>query len=71
MVEIILKNNINKSKIKALLEFLKLMNIDAELKGNARPIKKKKNAFSLSVGIWNDYKISAIELRTQAWVGEK
>lgn len=61
MVEIILKNNVDEKNINALLEFLKLMKIDAELKGNIRLIKKKKAVFSLSAGIWNDYEISASE----------
>ena len=67
MVEIILKNNIEKSKIDALLQFLKSWNIDAELKKNVRPVVREKADFSLSAGIWKNYSIDASELRKQAW----
>jgi len=67
MVEIILKNNVEKNKIDALLEFLKSWNIDAEVKNHTLTDTKKKTGFSLSAGIWKDYIIDGGELRTQAW----
>ena len=67
MVEIILKNNVEKNKIDALLQFLKSWNIDAEIKKTTKPGTKKKTEFSLSAGIWKDYTIDAGELRKQAW----
>ncbi|HET7119544.1 MAG TPA: hypothetical protein VFI29_23810 [Hanamia sp.] len=71
MVEIILKDNIEKNKIDALLHFLKALNINAELKRNVQPINKKKAEFSLSAGIWENYKVDAGELRKQAWKRKK
>ena len=70
MLKIILKDNIAEKKINALLEFLKLIKIDAELKGVRSLIIKKKVDFSLSTGIWKDYKISGRKLRAQAWLGQ-
>jgi hypothetical protein len=67
MVQLILKNDIEQSKIDALLYFLKSWNIDAELKMTTTDVAKKKSAFSLSAGIWKDYDIDANELRKQAW----
>ena len=71
MVEIILKDNIEKSKIDALLQFLKSWNIDAELKKNTTTSIREKVDFSLSAGIWKDYTIDANELRNQAWKRNK
>ena len=67
MVEIILKTDVEKNKIDALLQFLKSWNIDAEVRMNTRDTTKKKTGFSLSAGIWKDYNIDAAELRKQAW----
>ncbi len=71
MVEIILKNNVEKNKIDALLQFLKLWKIDAEIKKVSEPADKEKTPFSLSAGIWKDYKIDAAKLRKQAWKRNK
>ena len=67
MVEIILKNNPDKSKMKALILFLKALNIDAELKKIPKAGIKGKSTFTLSTGIWKDYSIDADKLREQAW----
>lgn len=67
MQHLILKNNIEKRKMEALLIFLKSWDIDAEFKSISPISSKKKSTFSLSVGIWKDYNIDANELRKQAW----
>jgi hypothetical protein len=67
MVEIILKNNPDKNKMKALILFLKALNIDAELKKKPKAGSKSTSAFTLSTGIWKDYSIDADKLREQAW----
>jgi hypothetical protein len=66
MQQLILKNDISESKMKALLHFLKNWDIDAEVKKEVK-IAKKKSDFTLSVGIWKDYLIDAKDLRNQAW----
>jgi len=66
MVELVLKNEIKKEKMDALLQFLKVWDIDIEIKNIPIPYKKN-NDFSLSAGIWKDYDIDATELRKQAW----
>ena len=71
MVQLILKNNIGQNKIEALLHFLKSWDIDAEVKITTPDNAKKKNAFSLSTGIWKDYLIDSNNLRKQAWNREK
>lgn len=71
MVEIIFKQDIEKSKIDALLYFLKSMDIDAELKLSETASNTKKDKFSLSSGIWENYKIEGDELRIQSWKRSK
>lgn len=66
MQHLLLKNNLDQSKIDALIVFLKSLDIDAELKTNA-PVVNKKTTFSLSAGIWKDYHIDAKKLRKEAW----
>ena len=66
MQQLILKKDIEQTKMDALLYFLKSWNIEAELK--TTPIaSKKKSDFSLSAGMWQDNDIDANDLRTQAW----
>ena len=67
MVEIILKDNVEKGKIEALIQFLRSMNIDAELKRDKKNVVREKEKFSLSAGIWKDYDISASDLRKRSW----
>jgi len=66
MQQLILKNDIEKTKMDALLNFLRSWNIDAELK-TSPIVAKKKSDFSLSVGMWKDYNIDASDLRSKAW----
>ena len=67
MTEIIFKNNIDKSKIDALLSFLKTWGLDAELRTTNVTTNKKSAKFTLSAGLWKDYTVSADNLRKQAW----
>lgn len=67
MQQLILKNDISQSKMEALIYFLKSWDIEAEVKKNTEVSTKKKNDFSLSVGLWKDNTIDANELRKQAW----
>jgi hypothetical protein len=66
MVELVLKNEIKKEKMDALLHFLKVWDIDLEIKSVPKARKENKD-FSLAAGIWKDYDIDAAELRKQAW----
>lgn len=70
MQQLILKKDIEQTKMDALLNFLKSWDIEAELK-TSPIIAKKKSDFSLSAGIWKDYNIGAKELRKQAWERNK
>ncbi|HMP29530.1 MAG TPA: hypothetical protein PKD85_08010 [Saprospiraceae bacterium] len=70
MQQIILKKEIDKTKLDALLVFLKSWNIEVELK-TSPVISKKQSAFSLAAGIWKDYNIDGNELRTKAWTRNK
>ncbi len=67
MIHIVLKNEIEQNKIDTLLFLLKSWNIDAELQTTDVSASKKKNDFSLSIGMWKDYNINAEELRKQTW----
>ena len=67
MQQLILKNDVEQSKIDALLHFLRSWGIDAEVKTMTPKDVEKKNDFTLSAGIWKDYDMDAYELRKQAW----
>jgi hypothetical protein len=67
MTEIVLKNNIDKSKMDALLSFLKTWGLEAELRTINEHANKKSAKFTLTAGLWKDYNISADNLRKQAW----
>lgn len=67
MTEIVLKNNIDKSKIDALLSFLKTWGFDAEVRTTNEHANKKSAKFTLTTGLWKDYNVSAESLRNQAW----
>ncbi len=67
MIELILKNNIERNKIEALINFLKSWNIDAEIKVSTEIESKKETGFTLNSGIWKYNDIDANELRKQAW----
>ena len=67
MTQIILKDDIEQSKIDALLSFLKSWDIEVELKTTLINKSTKSKEFSLSQGIWSDYEVDAKELRDKAW----
>ena len=67
MTQIILRQDLEKSKLDALVAFLKSWNVDMEVKTNAKPKGKAKTEFSLSVGLWKNYVVDAKELRNKAW----
>lgn len=67
MQQLILKNHISKSKMEALINFLKSWDIEAELQTISVDSEKKNANFSLSVGLWKDYEVEADELRKKAW----
>lgn len=67
MIQIVLKNEIEQSKIDALLIILKSWGIDTELKVIDSLNTKKESVFSLSEGIWKDYQINAEDIRNKAW----
>ena len=67
MIQLILKDDLEKSKIDALLNFLKSWDINVELKVTHPKTDRKQADFSLSSGIWKDYQIDSDELRKQAW----
>lgn len=71
MVEIILKSNISEDKIEALLQFLKSLNIEAQLKKDNLFEEREKADFSLSTGLWKDYLIDGNQLRKQSWERSK
>ena len=67
MTQIILKDDIEQSKIDALLFFLKSWDIDVELKTTQTNQSKIPSGFSLSKGIWSNYDLDAKKLRDKAW----
>jgi len=67
MIHLVLKNDIDKAKLDALLFFLKSWNIDVDLQVSPPVESKEEKPFSLSAGLWKDYSIDAKQLRKQAW----
>jgi hypothetical protein len=67
MVSLVLKDEIEKSKIEALLYLLKTWNIEAEIKVTPTPKAKQKAGFTLAAGLWENHSIDAAQLRTEAW----
>jgi hypothetical protein len=67
MIQLILKKSIEPRKMNALLDFLKLWDIDAEVKKPKVEITRTNTAFDLAAGIWEDATIDAKELRKKAW----
>ena len=67
MIEIILKNKINKNKIEMLLQLLKSWNVKAELIEKKDVKRIKETTFNLSKGMWKDAVIDANTLRKEAW----
>ena len=53
--------------MKALIEFLRNWDIEAEFKPITKISSNDKKDFTLSVGIWEDSDINPEALRIQAW----
>ncbi|MDR1880020.1 MAG: hypothetical protein LBQ78_03725 [Tannerellaceae bacterium] len=74
MIHLILKNQIEQSKLDVLLSLLKSWDIDTEIKATAKRVKKTVSKsgektdenFPLTFGLWKDRDIDAKELRRQA-----
>lgn len=68
MQHIVLKKELSKSKLNALLSFLKGWGVDAEVKSsNIETNQMSSSEFTLNTEIWKDIEISASELRKNAW----
>ena len=67
MTEIILTKDLDNTKLKALLAFLKSWGIEAELKKTVTKTINTNSEFSLTAGLWSDYQLDSEELRKQAW----
>ena len=67
MQQLIIKKDISKSRMEALIYFLKSWDIETEVKTNIEVSTQKECEFSLSAGLWKDNNIDANELRKKAW----
>ncbi|MCP9769780.1 hypothetical protein EGI22_17890 [Lacihabitans sp. LS3-19] len=69
MTKIILKEDIGKIKLKALMDFLKKEDIEAKIEVDSTKIQKikSKDGFPITIGLWNDYEIDGSTLRKKAW----
>jgi hypothetical protein len=71
MTQLILKTDIDQTKLDVLLGLLKSWNIEAEVKPSkpksSTGAKKAGDNFPLTFGLWADRDIDAKELRRQAW----
>ena len=67
MTELVLKNRVSKQKLDSIVYFLKMLNIDAEVKNAAHNKVVKKDPHAEVWGIWADRDIDAETLRKQTW----
>ena len=69
MNKIILKDDIGKTKIKALMDYLEKEDIDAKIEIGSSEFQKikSKEGFPITVGLWNGYEINGKTLRQKAW----
>ena len=67
MTELILKNKISKQKLDSVVYFLRMLNIDVEIKNSTQKKTIKKDPFAEVFGMWADRDIDATTLRKQAW----
>ena len=67
MTELVLKNRVSRQKLDSIVYFLKMLNVDAEVKNAARSKVVKKDPHAEVWGIWADRDIDANTLRKQAW----
>jgi hypothetical protein len=69
MTQLILKADIDQTRLDVLLNLLKTWHIDAEVKPFKAKSKSKSNyePFSETIGIWADRDIDDKQLREQAW----
>jgi len=68
MTELVLKNRVSRQKLDSIFYFLRILNIDAEVKKIATEKKVvKKDPFAEVWGIWADREIDGKTLRERAW----
>ncbi|MCL2511209.1 MAG: hypothetical protein FWF09_04075 [Bacteroidales bacterium] len=67
MTELVLKNRVSRQKLDSVVYFLRMLDIDAEIKKVARNKVVKKDPHAEIWGIWADRDIDAQALRKQAW----
>ena len=68
MQQLILKQELSKSKIDALISILKSWGVDVELKSTLKKEDKVlASEFTLNTSIWKDREIDSQELRKKAW----
>jgi hypothetical protein len=69
MTQLILKTDIDQTKLDVLLDLLKTWHIDAEVKPSKAKSTPKSNyePFSETIGMWTDRDIDDKQLRAQAW----
>jgi len=67
MTELILKNRVSKQKLDSIVYFIRMLNVNVEVKNPAREKVVKKDPFAETFGMWADRDIDAKTLRKQAW----
>ena len=67
MTELVLKSRVSRQKLDSIIYFLKMLNIDAEIKKNHRLNNIKKDPFDDTFGMWKDRDIDGQTLRKKAW----
>ena len=67
MTELVLKNRVSKQKLDSIVYFLRMLNVDVEVKNSIDKTIVKKDPFAETFGMWADRDIDATTLRKQAW----
>jgi hypothetical protein len=67
MTQLILKTDIDLTRLVVLLDLLKTWHIDTEVKPSKSKSKSGYEPFSETIGMWADRDIDDKQLREQAW----
>jgi len=67
MTELILKNRVSRQKLDSIIYFLKMLDVNVEIKKSTQKKVVKKDPFAETFGMWANRDIDATTLRRQAW----
>jgi len=67
MTELVLKNRVSKQKLDSIIYFLKILNVEVEIKKSIQKKDTKKNLFAETFGMWADRDIDIKKMRKESY----